>query len=48
MGEARLHDSPSTRAPLTGLAWQLAALARSGEFAVWICPDLRSYRQLAE
>jgi len=48
MSETRLNDSPSTRAPLTGLAWQLAALARSGEFAVWICPDLRSYRQLAE
>jgi transcription-repair coupling factor (superfamily II helicase) len=33
---------------MTGLAWQLSQLARSDKLAVWICPDLRSYRQLAE
>ena len=33
---------------MTGLAWQLAHLAKSGGFSVWICPDLRSYRQLVE
>jgi len=33
---------------LTGLAWQLAELARTGQMTVWICPDLRSYRQLSE
>jgi len=37
-----------TSAPLTGLAWHLATLARSDGLNVWICPDLRSYRQLAE
>ncbi len=33
---------------MIGLAWRLAELARSGGLHVWICPDLRSYRQLAE
>jgi len=33
---------------LTGLAWRLASMARSDALHVWICPDLRSYRQLAE
>jgi len=33
---------------LTGLAWQLAELARAKQMSVWICPDLRSYRQLSE
>ncbi|PIP02777.1 MAG: transcription-repair coupling factor [Zetaproteobacteria bacterium CG12_big_fil_rev_8_21_14_0_65_54_13] len=33
---------------LTGLAWQLAELARTDRFSVWICPDLRAYRQLVE
>jgi len=33
---------------MTGLAWQLAELARTDRFSVWICPDLRSYRQLVE
>ncbi|MDX8406520.1 MAG: transcription-repair coupling factor, partial [Mariprofundus sp.] len=32
----------------TGLAWQLARLATSDRFTVWICSDLRSYRQLVE
>ena len=34
--------------PLTGLAWHLAGMARSNRLHVWICPDLRSYRQLTE
>ena len=36
------------KAEMTGLAWQLAGLAETDGLAVWICPDLRSYRQLAE
>ncbi len=32
----------------TGLAWQLSQLARSDKLVIWICPDLRSYRQLVE
>jgi len=31
-----------------GLAWQLAQTARQSGLHVWICPDLRSYRQIAE
>jgi len=31
-----------------GLAWQLAKIAEADELTVWVCPDLRSYRQLAE
>jgi len=38
----------STDKTTTGLAYQLAQLARSGGFSVWICSDLRSYRQLVE
>jgi len=34
--------------PLSGLAWHLANMARSNRLHVWICPDLRSYRQLSE
>jgi len=34
--------------PLTGLAWRLAKLAESDQLHVWICPDVRSYRQLSE
>lgn len=43
-------DGPQVRpaAEMTGLAWQLAALADNDALSVWICPDLRSYRQLAE
>jgi len=33
---------------MTGLAWQLSQLARSDKLIVWICHDLRSYRQMAE
>jgi len=33
---------------MTGLAWQLSQLAGSDKLIVWVCPDLRSYRQLAE
>jgi len=36
----------TTNAP--GLAWQLAQTARNGSLRVWVCPDLRSYRQLSE
>jgi len=43
---------PGSRTEYTGLAWQLADMARAsqanGKLAVWICPDVRSYRQLAE
>jgi len=38
----------NSRKPLTGLAWRLAKLAASDQLHVWICPDVRSYRQLAE
>ncbi len=31
-----------------GLAWQLSEIAGSDELAVYICPDLRSYRTLSE
>ena len=41
-------DHSRQHTALTGLAWRLAELARSGGMHVWICPDLRSYRQLAE
>ncbi|GAV19689.1 transcription-repair coupling factor [Mariprofundus micogutta] len=41
-------NSQITSDQLTGLAWKLAELARSNRISVWICPDLRSYRQLAE
>ncbi len=35
--------------PMTGLAWRLAEHARASDgLSVWICPDLRSYRQLEE
>ncbi len=39
------QNSPS---PLNGLAWKLASMARLRHLHVWICPDLRSYRQLSE
>ncbi|MDX8407477.1 MAG: hypothetical protein R8L58_03745, partial [Mariprofundaceae bacterium] len=52
MNEHASGDNPNTHNELTGLAWRLAELARSqqacGRLAVWICPDLRSYRQLSE
>ncbi len=37
-----------SRPSMAGLAWQLASLARNGQLSVWICSDLRSYRQLIE
>ncbi|WP_167631435.1 transcription-repair coupling factor [Mariprofundus ferrooxydans] len=40
-------NTPDPSSP-PGLAWQLAQLATTDRFTVWICPDLRSYRQLAE
>jgi len=43
-GNANTRQIP----PLSGLGWRLAGLARSDSLHVWICPDLRSYRQLAE
>ncbi len=46
------HDSPpmqtSMHSPPPGLAFQLAALARSGGLLVYVCDDLRSYRTLSE
>jgi len=45
---ASVDNKAQTAPPLNGLAWQLAELARSDALHVWICPDLRSYRQLAE
>jgi len=46
------HDSPRMQNPMSsrppGLAFQLAALARSGGLHVYICEDLRSYRTLSE
>lgn len=46
------HDSPRMQNPMSsgtpGLAFQLAALARSGGLHVYICEDLRSYRLLSE
>ncbi len=41
-------DHTNQVSALTGLAWRLAELARLDGLHVWICPDLRSYRQLAE
>jgi len=45
-------QAPGSGTEYTGLAWQLAELAKTnmatGRLAVWICQDLRSYRQLAE
>ena len=41
-------DSVTPPDQLTGLAWRLAELAREKRMSVWICPDLRSYRQLVE
>jgi transcription-repair coupling factor (superfamily II helicase) len=38
------NDAPG----MAGLAWKLSRLARSDTFIAWVCPDLRSYRQLAE
>jgi len=43
---ANIPDTSSQS--MTGLAWQLAELAKAERFSVWICPDLRSYRQLVE
>lgn len=45
-----MKASETTSPPhtLTGVAWQLAELARTDTLSIWICPDLRSYRQLAE
>ncbi|WP_100266445.1 transcription-repair coupling factor [Mariprofundus ferrinatatus] len=48
MTESNTTEKTQALSALTGLAWQLAALARSNRLSVWICPDLRSYRQLAE
>ncbi|NWF37863.1 transcription-repair coupling factor [Mariprofundus sp. NF] len=48
MNESSQDKIPARSSAMTGLAWQLATLARSGKLSVWICPDLRSYRQLAE
>jgi len=46
------HDSPpmqnSMHSNPPGLAYQLAALARSGGLHVYVCDDLRSYRTLSE
>ncbi|OIO71067.1 MAG: transcription-repair coupling factor [Zetaproteobacteria bacterium CG_4_10_14_0_2_um_filter_55_20] len=46
------HDSPPMQSPVQsnppGLAFQLAALARTGGLHVYICEDLRSYRLLSE
>ncbi|HCS13174.1 MAG TPA: hypothetical protein DIW28_05230, partial [Zetaproteobacteria bacterium] len=41
-----MQNPMSSRPP--GLAFQLAALARSGGLHVYICEDLRSYRTLSE
>ena len=52
MGGLRQHAAPMNKAApndtMTGLAWQLASLADDEKMSVWICPDLRAYRQLAE
>jgi len=47
---AAINNQQNQTSPpsLTGLAWHLATMARSGQLHVWICPDLRSYRQLSE
>jgi len=42
------HDSAPMNTSTPGLAWQLAQTARNDGLHVWICPDLRSYRQLSE
>ena len=41
-------DNTRQVSALSGLAWRLAELAQLDGLHVWICPDLRSYRQLAE
>ncbi|NWF36315.1 transcription-repair coupling factor [Mariprofundus sp. KV] len=48
MNATSQDNTPARLSSMTGLAWQLATLARSGKLSLWICPDLRSYRQLAE
>jgi len=48
MNSAVSSDSPQPADSKTGLAWQLAELARSDRLSLWVCPDLRSYRQLVE
>ena len=51
-GGLRQHAAPMNKAAthdtMTGLAWHLAEMADGEKMHVWICPDLRSYRQLAE
>ncbi|MDQ6993528.1 MAG: transcription-repair coupling factor [Mariprofundus sp.] len=42
------EKTDSTPPSTTGLAWRLANIAKENRFSVWICPDLRSYRQLSE
>ncbi len=39
-----MDAAPST----TALAWQLAGLAREPKLTVFICPDVRTYRQMVE
>ncbi len=42
------HDSAPMMASTPGFAWQLAQTARKNGLHVWICSDLRGYRQLSE
>jgi len=42
------QQNQTSQHSLSGLAWHLANMARSNRLHVWICPDLRSYRQLTE
>ncbi|MDQ6973795.1 MAG: CarD family transcriptional regulator, partial [Mariprofundaceae bacterium] len=41
-------SSPPLSPSITGLAWQLSELAQQSGLHVYICPDVRSYRSLAE
>lgn len=41
-------NNDSTSPTAWPIVWQLAEQARSNQFSVYICPDVRSYRQLAE
>ena len=48
MSKVQTNGEQKPAVQMTGLAWQLAGLAEGDGLTVWICPDLRSYRQLAE
>jgi len=46
--KALRHDSAPMNTQPPGLAWRLAQTARADGLSIYICADLRSYRQLSE